>query len=127
MQDKLQEITDKIYREGVSRGNEEAEKIIGAARSESAKIIAQAEEEAKRIIAESQKKADEMIKNTESELRLSFRQSLNSLKQEIENKVAFRVIDEPVSEVFSDDIFLARLIEIIAEKWAQGKVIRNLR
>jgi V/A-type H+-transporting ATPase subunit E len=57
MQDKLQEITDKIYREGVSRGNEEAEKIIAAARSESAKIIAKAEEEAKGIVAGSQKKA----------------------------------------------------------------------
>ena len=121
MQDKLQEITDKIYREGVSRGNEEAEKIIAAARSESAKIIAKAEEEAKGIVAGSQKKADEMIKNTASELKLSFRQSLNALKQEIENKITLRIIDEPVSEVFSDNSFLAGLIEIIAERRAQEK------
>jgi transcriptional/translational regulatory protein YebC/TACO1 len=62
-----------------------------------------------------------MIKNTASELKLSFRQSLNALKQEIENKITLRIIDEPVSEVFSDNSFLAGLIEIIAEKWAQEK------
>ena len=36
MQSKLQEITEKIYQEGVSRGNEEAEKIIAGARTEAA-------------------------------------------------------------------------------------------
>jgi len=121
MQDKLQEITDKIYREGVSRGNEEAEKIIAGAKSESAKILGNAEGEAKRIIAEAQKKADEMIKNAGSEIKLSFRQSLNSLKQEIENKIALSIIDEPLAEVFSDNTFLSRLIEIITEKWSQEK------
>lgn len=119
MQDKLKEITDKIYREGVSRGNEEAEKIISNARDEAGKIIANAEKEAKKIISEAQKKADEMLKNANSELKLSFRHSLNSLKQEIENKISFRVVDEPVSEIFSDNKFLARLIEIITEKWSQ--------
>lgn len=119
MQDKLQKITDKIYREGVSRGNEEAEKIISGARDEAAKIIANAKEEAKSIIAEAGQKADELTKKTESELKLSFRQSLNSLKQEIEKNLISGVVDEPVSEIFSDNTFLAHLIEIITEKWSQ--------
>lgn len=119
MQDKLQEITEKIYREGVSRGNEEAEKIIAEARNESVRMTEKAEEEARQIIAAAEKKAGEIIKNAESEIKLSFRLSLNSFKQEIENKIAFKIIDEPVSEAFADKGFLAGLIEIITEKWAQ--------
>ncbi|NLN31448.1 MAG: hypothetical protein GX158_09495 [Bacteroidales bacterium] len=119
MQDKLQEITEKIYREGVSKGNEEAEKIIAEARSESVKMTEKAEEDARQIIAGAERKAGEIIKNAESEIKLSFRLAMNSLKQEIENRIALKIIDEPVSEAFEDDRFLAGLIEIITGKWAQ--------
>lgn len=119
MQDKLQEITEKIYQEGVSRGNEEAEKIIAEARKESVRMTENAEEKAGQIIAAAERKAGEIIKNAESEIKLAFRLSQNSLRQDIENKIAFRIIDEPVSEIFSDNSFLAGLIGIIAEKWAQ--------
>ena len=43
MENKIQELTDKIYREGVEKGNEEAQKLI-----------AKAQEEAKRIIEDAQ-------------------------------------------------------------------------
>lgn len=32
MENKIQELTDKIYREGVEKGNEEAQRLIGEAR-----------------------------------------------------------------------------------------------
>ena len=44
MENKIQELTDKIYREGVEKGNEEAQKLI-----------AKAQEEAKRIIEDAHK------------------------------------------------------------------------
>ncbi len=120
MQNKLQEITEKIYREGVSKGNEEAEKIISGARTEAEKIVRKAEKEAKGIIEEANRKSEEMMKNTGSELKLSFRHALNSLKQEIEKTVICRLVEDPVSEIFSDNRFIARLIEITAEKWTPG-------
>jgi V/A-type H+-transporting ATPase subunit E len=118
MHNKLQEITEKIYQEGVSRGNEEAEKIIAGARTEAEEIIGKAEKEAKEIVAEARRKADEMTKKTGSELRLTFRNAMNSLKQEIEKTIISKVVDEPVSDVFSDSRFVAGLIEIIAGKWS---------
>ncbi len=45
MQNKLQELTEKIYQEGISKGNEEAERIISEARTDSEKIIKGAEKE----------------------------------------------------------------------------------
>ncbi len=117
MQDKLHELTEKIYREGVSKGKQEAEAIISEAKAESEKIIGQAEKEADAIIAAARKDAEELKKNTESELKISFRHAVSSLRQETEKIIAAKIVDEPVSEVFSDSRLIARLIETIAEKW----------
>ena len=37
MENKIQELTDKIYREGVEKGNEEAQKLIVKAQEEAQK------------------------------------------------------------------------------------------
>ena len=118
MDNKLQEITEKIYLEGVSKGNEEAHKIISGAKTEAEKIIRKAEEDAGEIIARAEKKAEEIKKNTASELKLSFRQAINLLRQDIEKTITLKLVDEPVSDVFSDKKFIAGLIEKIAEKWS---------
>lgn len=120
MDNKLQEITEKIYQEGVTRGNEEAQKIISEAKAEADEIIHKAEEEAQEIIAKAEKKAIEIRKNTASELKLSFRQAMSLLRQEIEKAITLKLIDEPVSDVFSDKRFIADLIKKIAEKWSPG-------
>ena len=41
MENKIQELTDKIYREGVEKGNEEAQRLIANAQEEAKKIIDQ--------------------------------------------------------------------------------------
>ena len=50
MENKIQELTEKIYNEGVERGNVEAERII-----------AQAQEQAELILNEARGKADEIV------------------------------------------------------------------
>ena len=50
MENKIQELTDKIYREGVEKGNEEAQRLI-----------ANAQEEAKKIIEDAQKKLNQLL------------------------------------------------------------------
>ena len=50
MENKIQELTDKIYREGVEKGNEEAQRLI-----------ANAQEEAKKIIEDGKRKTDEQL------------------------------------------------------------------
>lgn len=118
MDNKLQEITEKIYLEGVSKGNEEAQKIISGAKTDADKIISKAEEDASEIIARAEKKAEEIKKNTASELKLSFRQAMSLLRQDMEKTITLKMVDEPVSDVFSDKRFIAGLIEKIAEKWS---------
>ena len=51
MDTKIQELTDKIYKEGVEKGNEEAGRIIADANAQKQAILTEAEAEAKRIVA----------------------------------------------------------------------------
>ena len=80
MNTKLQELTDKIYQEGVERGNAEARKIVDNARDTASGIVAEAQAEAEKILAEARDKAAELTKNTQAELRLFARQSVDALK-----------------------------------------------
>ena len=50
MENKIQELTDKIYREGVEKGNEEAQKLIVKAQEEAQKIVENAQKEADSIV-----------------------------------------------------------------------------
>ncbi len=120
MQNKLQELTEKIYQEGITRGKQEAETIISGARAESEKLIREAEAAAAAILSKAEKDAEELKKNTLSELRITFRHASSALKQDIEHLVTRKVVDEPVSDAFSDTPFMAGLIESTVEKWAAG-------
>lgn len=39
MENKIQELTDKIYREGVEKGNEEAQRLVSEAQAQAEKLI----------------------------------------------------------------------------------------
>ena len=56
MENKIQELTDKIYREGVEKGNEEAQRLIANAQEEAKKIIEDARKEAESIVNSSRNK-----------------------------------------------------------------------
>ena len=77
MENKIQELTDKIYREGVEKGNEEAQKLIVKAQEEAQKIVENAQKEADSIVAAARKSADELAENTKSELKLFAGQALS--------------------------------------------------
>ena len=70
MDNKIQELTDKIYHEGVEKGNDEAKKIISAAKIEADKIINDAKNQAQEIISAAKKSSDEYADNTKSEIKL---------------------------------------------------------
>jgi V/A-type H+/Na+-transporting ATPase subunit E len=118
MQKKLQELTEKIYLDGISKGKKEAEQIVSEARSESDKIKEEAEKEARAIVENAEKEAQEIMKNSLSELKISFRHAVNSLKQDVEKAITCKVAEDPVSDVFSGNDFVARLIETVAGNWS---------
>lgn len=123
MDTKIQELTDKIYREGVEKGNEEAGRIIADADSQKQVIITEAETEAKRIVAAAEKQAAELKKNTEAELKLFASQSVEALKSEVTNLITGKIASLNVKAVVSDKTFMQKVILDMAKEWANKEVL----
>ena len=120
MDTKIQELTDKIYKEGVEKGNEEAARIIADAESRQKALLAEAEAKAQEIVAAAEKKAAELKKNTEAELRLFAAQSVEALKSEVANLITGKVVSDNVKAVLTDAAFMQKAILELVKGWQDG-------
>lgn len=123
MENKIQELTDKIYREGVEKGNAEAQKLIANAQDEAKKIVEDARKEAEAIVAASRKSADELAENTKSELKLFAGQAVNALKSEIATLVTDKIVTADVKAFAADKNYLNAFIVALASKWSVNEPI----
>lgn len=123
MENKIQELTNKIYREGVEKGNEEAQRLIANAQEEAKKIIEDAHKQADSILASSRKSADELAENTKSELKLFAGQAVNALKSEIATMVTDKIVAESVTEFAHNKDFLNEFIVRLASQWSVNEPI----
>lgn len=123
MENKIQELTDKIYREGVEKGNEEAQRLIEEAQKKAQKLIADAEKEAEGIIANARKSADELTENTKSELKLFAGQALNALKTEVTNLLTNQTVSDAVKGFIADKDYFNKFIVALATQWSANEPI----
>ena len=123
MENKIQELTDKIYREGVEKGNEEAQRLVGNARDEAAKILEDARKEADAIVAAARKAAAETTENTQSELKLFAGQAVNALKSEITSLLTNQVVSKAVKDFVGDKDYLNKFIVSLAGQWVANEPI----
>lgn len=110
MQDKLQELTDKLYNEGLSKGRKDAEDLLAKAGREAEEIISDAKAKAADIIAKAEKDADEMKTRVENDIRMASAQSISATRQQIEELISVKVVSENVGKAFSDTSFVKELI-----------------
>ena len=123
MENKIQELTDKIYREGVAKGNEEAQRLVGNAREEAAKILEDARKEAEAIVAAARKTATETAENTQSEIKLFAGQAVNALKTEVASLLTNQVVTDAVKGFVADKDYLNKFIVSLATQWAANEDI----
>lgn len=120
----LQELTDKIYAEGVEKGKNEAAQIVSEAEAKAAAIIAAAEKEAAEKIQKAEQKAAELDKNTRAELKLYADQSVSAVKTELTNLLSEKLASESVKAATADKAFMQKLIMDLAQQLAQqGDVV----
>ncbi len=117
MDAKIQELTEKIYNEGVKQGQVEADRLIAEAEARAKKIEADATARAEEIIKSAEHRSSELKKNTESELRLYTAQLIDSLKSSISNQIQGEVAKNSVQELSSDPSFVREFILKLAERF----------
>lgn len=123
MNTKLQELTDKIYSEGVEKGQAEAKLIIEAAQQEAHSILTKAKSEAALIISQAEARADELSRNTKSELKLFARQAVDALKMEITQLINGTIVSDSVKAATADAAFMQRAILLIVQEWAKNQEV----
>ncbi len=117
MQKKLQELTEKIYQEGVDKANREAEKIISDAKAEAKKTLDQAKKEAESKIEKAEKEAEDLKKNAMNELQLSARQAMSDLKQEVTDLIQAKAIKPETQQAFKEAAFTKEIIQTVVKNW----------
>lgn len=120
MDNKIQELTEKIFNEGVEKGRAEAERIVAEANTQAAEILKAAEAQAEAIVAKARKAAEELNVNTRSELKLYGAQAIGALKSEAATLVTDTIVKESVKNAFSEDL-LKQVILKIAENWSSNE------
>mgnify|MGYP000922642417 FL=1 len=126
MEQKIQELTEKIYQEGVERGEQKANQIISEAEAKASGIISEAKAQAEKILADARSQAEELKRNTESELKLSGSQVLSAIKQQILDLVTAKVIEDSTTQVLADPSNVKDFISTVIQNWkvSSGEVPR---
>lgn len=120
MDTSLQQLTDKIYKEGVEKGNAEAESIIANAKKEAQAILKEAKETALKTAQKAEKESAEMQKTALSELQMASTKAISALKQEITQLIEGEIIDTTIKAATSDVAFLQKTIETAIKNWASS-------
>jgi V/A-type H+-transporting ATPase subunit E len=120
----LSELTDKIYAEGVEKGNAEAQQIVEKAQAKAAEIVAEAEKKAAAILSAAESQSADLDKKTRAELKLYAEQSVNAVKTEIVNLLSDQIATDSVKAATADAKFMQGLIAKLAEQMAkEGEVL----
>lgn len=119
----LEELTNKLYNEGVEKGKAQAQELIAQAEQKAADIVANAEKKAADIEAKAAAKAAELDKNTRSELKLYAEQSVNALRTEVTNLICGKIVADNVKAATADKAFMQSVILKMVESMAKEGIV----
>lgn len=124
MEKNIQELTEKMFRDGVEKGQQEAQRIVEEARRQAESIVTEANREAETSKLAAKKAADELNAHTQAELRLFAGQAMNALKSEVATLVTDGVVKEAVKGITGDKEVMGKFIVAMAQQFGdKGAVI----
>ena len=116
--DKLQELTQKLYQEGLSKGKEEGQAILESAKKEAEEIIKKAREEAQAILDKAAKDAESHRIKVEGDVKMASQEALQTTRTAIENMLVASAVEKPVTNALTSDSFIKEIITEVAKKFS---------
>lgn len=117
MQNKLQELTEKLYNEGLSKGKEEGNALLAKAEARAAEIVAEAEKQAAEIKAKAEKEAADYKVKVTGDLKMAASQSIQATRKDIEDLVVTKMTSAAVEKALGEEAFVKEIIKSVAEKF----------
>ncbi len=124
--DKVKKICDSIRQSALEPAQEEANKIIEEARNEARQIIKDAKADAEKQLAEVRKQITSERNVFKASLHLACKQTLATLKQEIEHKVFNEELGNILASHIQDPKVIAQFINAVTEALAKEGVDADL-
>ena len=115
MQNKLQELTEKLYAEGLSKGKQEGEEILAKAKVQAEEIVAKAHAEAAAIVAAAKKDAEDLKTKVESDVKMAASQSVAATKKDIETLVVAKMTEAEVKNALTSADFVKEVVLAVAK------------
>lgn len=115
MDSQIQALTEKVYQEGVLKGEQEAAKILADANAQAEQVERDARARAEQIIAEAQRSASELKSNIERELKLNASKLIEATKASIVDVLAGRIAGDSVQALTANPELLQRVVLEIAK------------
>ena len=125
MENKLQQLTQKLYDEGLEKGRAEAERLVAEAKTNAAKIVKEAEAQAAKILAEANTKAQDVEKNAMTEISLAGKQALSKIKSEISSMIIAKSTAPAVKAATLDPEFVKQMLLTVAKNWSGADSSKN--
>ena len=116
--DKLQELTQKLYDEGLAKGKQDGEALLPKAATEAEGIVKKAQEEAEAILAKARKDAEDFKVKVEGDVKMAAQQSVQATRTDIENLVVAKVVDGTVDKALSNEEYIKGIITAVAQKFS---------
>ena len=115
--DKLQQLTQKLYEEGLSKGKLEGEALLAKAQMEADELIKKAQEEAAAIVEKAKKEAADHKIKVEGDVKMASTQALQATKAGIEGLIVAKAV-EPVKAEMANPAFLKEIITAVAKNFS---------
>ncbi len=113
MDNKLTQLTQTLYDEGLAKGRQEGERIVSDANLQASKILEEANAKAKSIQEAARIAAEDLREKTLGEIRMAGRQAVASIKEEITELVVTGSVAPGVKAAGMDPAFVkAMLLEM---------------
>jgi V/A-type H+-transporting ATPase subunit E len=113
----LQELTDKLYNEGLSKGKQEGEEILAKAKVQAEEIIAKAKAEAEAVMAAANKAAEDLKTKVQGDLKMAAAQSIAATKKDIETLVVTKMTAEQTAAALTSAEFVKEVILAVAKSF----------
>ncbi len=114
MDSKIQELTEKVYNEGVLKANAEAERIIAEAEARAKNIVSEAERTADEVIRSAERRVNDHKLNSERELQLYANQLVEATRSSLVANLSGAIAGDNVKALSANPDFIQQfMLELV--------------
>ena len=118
MENKLKELTERLYGEGLEKGRLEADRLVAEAKEKATTILAEANAEAEQIVKKAEAKAADIEKNSMTEITLAGREAVAKIKNELATAIIAKSSTTAVKAATVDAEFVKKMLLEVAKNWS---------